>query len=326
MTERMTIARAVHDLSLSTWFGGELMGAVGLNGAAAALSDPSQRSRAARAGWQRFSPVLLGSVAAHLGSGAMLVAQDRTRLKTQAGFQRGSAIKLALTGAALGATALQQVAGQRLAKEGDQPVAGATNPGAGTSSAAAKAQKQLNVLQFMIPALTGSAWIVHSANGELARSSQQAQGTLARLDAVTPGSPRGLVAAAAGVGALALVARRRKSSKSKASTTSSSYTPPPAPVTPMTPPVTTIGAASTSSPAPTSTVGGTTSTDMSTGMTSGTTIGTGTSTSAGPGTTISSGTSAPSVTGATGAAMDPAGTTADIDLTSTDSRTGTTPR
>jgi hypothetical protein len=35
MAEDNTVARSLHDLGLAAWFGGSLMGAVGLNGAAA---------------------------------------------------------------------------------------------------------------------------------------------------------------------------------------------------------------------------------------------------------------------------------------------------
>ncbi|CAM5474167.1 hypothetical protein SSPIM334S_01561 [Streptomyces spiroverticillatus] len=34
MTERNTFLRSAHDLGLAAWFGGSLMGAVGVNGAA----------------------------------------------------------------------------------------------------------------------------------------------------------------------------------------------------------------------------------------------------------------------------------------------------
>jgi hypothetical protein len=212
VNSRILAARIVHDVSLSSWFGGELMGAVGLNGAAAQLSDPRQRSRAANAGWSRFSPLLLSSVAAHLASGVVLVREDKGRLTSQQGFARGSAIKTGLTGAALAGTVYQQVLGQRMARGGDQPVVGATQPGPGTAPEQASAQRQLNVLQFLIPALTGSAWIVHSANGELARPAQQAKGTLSRVGTLAAGQGRtpllAAAAVAAGSGLLALSRRR----------------------------------------------------------------------------------------------------------------------
>ena len=34
MAQRNTLAHAMHDIGLAAWFGGSLMGAVGLNGAA----------------------------------------------------------------------------------------------------------------------------------------------------------------------------------------------------------------------------------------------------------------------------------------------------
>src|SRR4051794_28909738 len=39
------IARSVHDLTAAAWFGGSLMGAIGLNGAAAQAKDPAERTR-----------------------------------------------------------------------------------------------------------------------------------------------------------------------------------------------------------------------------------------------------------------------------------------
>ena len=50
---RHTLARTLHDVGLATWFGGSLMGAVGLNGAAASLRNPDERSSSATVGWSR---------------------------------------------------------------------------------------------------------------------------------------------------------------------------------------------------------------------------------------------------------------------------------
>jgi hypothetical protein len=50
-----TVSRSMHDLGLATWFGGSLMGAVGLNGAAAEVEEPKQRLRVATAGWNRWT-------------------------------------------------------------------------------------------------------------------------------------------------------------------------------------------------------------------------------------------------------------------------------
>ena len=55
MAQDNTLARSLHDLGLATWFGGSLMGAVGLNGAAAVVDQPAQRLRVANAGWARWT-------------------------------------------------------------------------------------------------------------------------------------------------------------------------------------------------------------------------------------------------------------------------------
>ena len=42
MSERNTVLRSMHDIGLAGWFGGSLMGAVGLNGAAAQGPQPGR--------------------------------------------------------------------------------------------------------------------------------------------------------------------------------------------------------------------------------------------------------------------------------------------
>ncbi len=67
-----TLARSLHDVGLAAWFGGSLMGAVGLNGAAAQVEKPKQRRPVANAGWNRWTPVNLAGITAHLAGGAVL--------------------------------------------------------------------------------------------------------------------------------------------------------------------------------------------------------------------------------------------------------------
>jgi expansin (peptidoglycan-binding protein) len=86
MAQDNTLARSLHDLGLATWFGGSLMGAVGLNGAAAVVDPPDQRLRVANAGWARWTPVNLAGIAAHVAGGAVLVAGNKGRLATQQGW------------------------------------------------------------------------------------------------------------------------------------------------------------------------------------------------------------------------------------------------
>lgn len=57
MAESNTVVRSLHDVGIAAWFGGSLMGAVGLNGAGAAVTDATQRARVASAGWAKWTPV-----------------------------------------------------------------------------------------------------------------------------------------------------------------------------------------------------------------------------------------------------------------------------
>jgi hypothetical protein len=128
MAQDNTLARSLHDLGLATWFGGSLMGAVGLNGAAAIVDQPQQRLRVANAGWARWTPVNLAGIAAHLAGGAVLVAGNKGRLASQRGVAGATVAKAAVTGLALGATAYSRALGERLMQAGDAPVEGAPRP------------------------------------------------------------------------------------------------------------------------------------------------------------------------------------------------------
>src|ERR671918_2272623 len=105
MTVDNTLSRSLHDLGLATWFGGSLMGAVGLNGAAAGVEEPKQRLRVANAGWDRWTPVNLAGIAGHLAGGAVLLGANKGRVAGQQGVAQATAVKTALTVLALGATA-----------------------------------------------------------------------------------------------------------------------------------------------------------------------------------------------------------------------------
>jgi hypothetical protein len=45
VSTRNTVIRSMHDVGLAAWFGGALMGAVGLNGATSEVDDPTDRAR-----------------------------------------------------------------------------------------------------------------------------------------------------------------------------------------------------------------------------------------------------------------------------------------
>ncbi|MDT7570261.1 MAG: hypothetical protein QOE05_435 [Actinomycetota bacterium] len=202
MQNRNTFAHFLHDAGLAAWFGGSLMGAIGLNGAAADVDDPRQRARVANAGWGRWTPFNLAAIGAHLVGGAILLKENKGRVAAQKGVLGNTGVKLALTGGALGATAYSRILGQKVMNAGDVPVAGGTASLPSTPPEVAKAQKQLKALQWAIPGLTGAVLASSSLHEEQQRPAEVLKGTLkavpGRAAAVGATAATGLAAAATG--------------------------------------------------------------------------------------------------------------------------------
>jgi hypothetical protein len=180
MSQRNTVVRSMHDLGLAAWFGGTLAGAVAVNGAAADVSDPKQRLHVANAGWARWTPVNLAAIAAHLVGGAGLLFANKGRVATQRGVGASTAAKTALTIAALGLTAYSRVLGRMIEQADGAPVEGGTDAVQDTPAGVAKAQQQLKVAQWLVPALTGGIAVLNSVEGEQQRPGQQLPGILAK--------------------------------------------------------------------------------------------------------------------------------------------------
>jgi hypothetical protein len=198
MAQRNTLAHAMHDIGLAAWFGGSLMGAIGVNGAAADVDDPRQRARVANAGWGRWTPFNALAIGAHLIGGAQLLKENKGRVATQKGVLANTNVKLALTAGALGATAYARVLGQKLMNAGDVPVAGGTDPLATTPPEVAKAQKQLSALQWAIPGLTGAMLASASLHEEQQRPTEVAKGVLKGLPGTLATAAGGAATAATG--------------------------------------------------------------------------------------------------------------------------------
>ena len=196
MSERNTLAHAMHDLGLAAWFGGSLMGAIGVNGAAADVDDPRQRARVANAGWARWTPFNAVAIGAHLVGGAQLLKANKGRVATQQGVLANTNLKMALTAGALAATGYARVLGKKMQKAGDVPVAGGTNATASTPPEVAKAQKQLNALQWAIPGLTGAILASSSLHEEQQRPSQVVGGTIKALPSTLGTAATGVALAA----------------------------------------------------------------------------------------------------------------------------------
>jgi hypothetical protein len=212
MQNRNTFAHFLHDAGLAAWFGGSLMGAIGLNGAAADVDDPRQRARVANAGWGRWTPFNLAAIGAHLVGGAILLKENKGRVAAQKGVLGNTGVKLALTGGALGATAYSRILGQKVMNAGDVPIAGGTESLPSTPPEVAKAQKQLKALQWAIPGLTGAVLASSSLHEEQQRPTEVLKGTLKGV----PGKAAALGATAAtGLGAAATGAFDKVSDKVK---------------------------------------------------------------------------------------------------------------
>jgi hypothetical protein len=179
---RNTIVRALNDLGLAAWFGGSLMGAIGLNGAAAQVDQPGERAKVANAGWARWTPANLAAIGAYVVGSLFLTGANRGRLTGQQGVGKAALAKTLLTAGALAATAYSRVLGQTVMDASTPEVSGATEPTEGTPADVADAQRKLKLLQWAVPALTGATVVLDSKMGEQQRPADVARGVVRRLN------------------------------------------------------------------------------------------------------------------------------------------------
>ena len=171
-----TVLRSMHDLGLATWFGGNLMGAVGLNKAAAAAHDSTERTRLSSIGWAAWWPVQGAAMAAHLVGSVGMLRADRGRVATDPGATANTALKSALTVAAIGTSVASGVLGARIGAQAPVPSATATEPGAATPPDVAAAQRGQKPLQWVNPALTGALIVLAAQQSEQQRTSSVLRG------------------------------------------------------------------------------------------------------------------------------------------------------
>jgi len=169
MAGRNTVIRSMHDLGMAAWFGGGLMGAVGLNGAAAGAKDPVERLTLSSLGWAKWAPVQIAAIVVHGIGGVGLIVSNKGRLATQQEGRVNTGVKLALTVAAAGTTLWSGLAGARMAKHASEGAEGTTEPGSSSSKALASAQRQQKVLQWVTPVLTGVLIVLGAQQGEQQR-------------------------------------------------------------------------------------------------------------------------------------------------------------
>ncbi|WP_203863189.1 hypothetical protein [Planobispora rosea] len=171
----------MHDIGLAAWFGGSLMGAVGLNGAAGEVSDRRERLRVANVGWNRWTPVNLAGIAVHLVGSTGMLATNKGRVAFQQGVGTSSLAKAALTAAALAATAYSRKLGAELDRAGEVPAEGGVKPDEDTPADVARTQQRLRVMQWIVPGVTGALVVMASLHGEQQRPTEVLRGVFRRV-------------------------------------------------------------------------------------------------------------------------------------------------
>jgi hypothetical protein len=169
VSQRNTLVRSMHDLGLAAWFGGSLMGVVGLNGAASEAKSPTERLRISSIGWARWSPLQFAAMVTHGIGGVGLILGNKDRLALLGEARTNTNIKLAVTGAAILTTFYSGIVGKKQADHIGEPVEGATEASATSSSGLRAAQGQQKVLQWLIPAFTAVLIVLAAQQGEQQR-------------------------------------------------------------------------------------------------------------------------------------------------------------
>lgn len=209
---RDTTFRTLHDIGLAAWFGGSLFGVAGLNAAAEEAPDQRTTRRITSVGWAKWAPVNLAGIAVHAVGGAGLLSRNRRRAAHQRGEGATAGTKLALTGAALAATAYSRVLGKKIEDAAVHAASDASSSatshasrqatqagnvgGAGQAAQQAdkvagqalgdvverlpldvrQAERQLSYVQLAIPVLTGAVIVLSARAGENQKPAEQLKG------------------------------------------------------------------------------------------------------------------------------------------------------
>lgn len=188
MSSDQTFARTLHDLGAAAWFGGALMGAVGLHGGASAMPDGAERIRVADVGWQKWQPWKTTAIAAHVAGSLPLLWGNKGRLAGQHGAMTTNILKTAVFATALGADLYAASLGRRLAQHQPAPVEPTAEPTADAPEASEEAEelegtrRRLRVVQWVVPALMGLNIALGAKMGEQQRPANLISGLVERLD------------------------------------------------------------------------------------------------------------------------------------------------
>lgn len=163
------LARSIHDLTAAAWFGGSLMGAVGLNGAAAEATNPAERTRLSSKGWMKWAPIQTAAFSAHLASDLAIAWNNKGRIAKQDSVAKDTVYKTVVTLAGAAVTLYAGILGKKVEKLAGEGAEGATEPRPDASEELKAAQKQLKALQWAIPAFAGWVIVLGAKHGEMQR-------------------------------------------------------------------------------------------------------------------------------------------------------------
>ncbi len=187
---RNTVLRSLHDVGLAAWFGGSLMGAVGLNGAAKNHSGSWKDNAAlASSGWRRWTPVSAAAIGMHLIGSSGLLAVNAARVAPQPGAAASTLARTVLTGAALAATAYARTLGKRIELVSlDLPDLAEDVEGRPYDTL--RAERHLSYIQWVVPALTGGLMIFDAFHGEQQLPTSPIHGLWRRAGSSPPHLPQ----------------------------------------------------------------------------------------------------------------------------------------
>lgn len=184
--------RTLHDVGLASWFGGSVFGSVALPREPSQLPtdlhlapaeddghpDQAESVLAAveAAAWQRWNPVLAGSMAAHLVGGAGLLAWNWQRHRHQKGVAATTVVKTAVTAAAIGLTIGAVADGVRAERLRKQAENGGDGPDVRRSQE--RIEKRMRVVGPLIPATTGALLVLGALETEEQKPRALVEGVL----------------------------------------------------------------------------------------------------------------------------------------------------
>ena len=143
------LARAVHDLGIATWFGGQVFGKFALNPVVQRISNPRERGKVANSGWFSFNPIGFGGLAA---AGLVHYAARKTEMRdtmltpVERRLARAEDLLMATSQVLTLATGIQGARLARQAPGGAVPIKTGTKPLRRTPPKAAALQRSIEAL------------------------------------------------------------------------------------------------------------------------------------------------------------------------------------